>query len=127
MRWLSRRLVETLHAQVVDLFGGLQGLRDAGLLESALAQPQASFGGVPLHRDVWEMAAAYGYHLCRNHAFLDGNKRIAAVAMITFLRANGQAVRYDEVQLYLTVMDLAAGRLDKAQLAAWLRERALPR
>lgn len=125
MRWLSRSLVESIHTRLIEVFGGLHGLRDAGLLESALAQPQASFGGVAMHADVWAMAAAYGYHLCRNHPFVDGNKRVAAVAMVTFLRANGQAVRYDEVELYRMVMALADGKVDKGTLAQWLRERAL--
>lgn len=125
MRWLTRLVVEALHARLIDLFGGSHGLRDPGLLESALAQPQASFGGVPLHNDVWEMAAAYGFHLCCNHPFVDGNKRIAAVAMITFLRANGQHVRYDEVALYRIVVELASGQVSKAQLAVWLREHAI--
>lgn len=126
MRWLSPQLVLAIQARLIDLFGGLHGVRDPGLLDSALAQPQASFAGVALHGDVWAMAAAYGYHLCRNHPFIDGNKRVAAVAMVTFLRANGHQVRYDEVEFYLIVIDLAEGKLSKAQLAAWLRERALP-
>jgi len=114
-----------VHARLIDLFGGSHGLRDAGLLESALAQPPASFGGTPLHSDVWEMAAAYGFHLCCNHPFIDGNKRIAAAAMIAFLRANGQHVRYDEAELFRIVVALASGQVSKAQLALWLRERAI--
>lgn len=126
IQFLPKDVVVAIHAELVDLHGGLHGLRDSGLLESALAQPMATFGGEYLHGDLWAMAAAYGYHLCRNHAFLDGNKRVAAVAMITFLRVNGEHVRYDEVELYLTVISLAEGNLDKAALAQWLQTRAKP-
>ena len=126
-RFLSRRLVEASHAIQLDLYGGMHGLRDEGLLESALAQPRATLGGEYLLPDIWSMAAAYGFHLCRNHAFLDGNKRVAAVAMIAFLRANGEQVRYDEVELYVTMMAVAEGTLDKVSLADWLRGHALRR
>ena len=85
MKFLSRRFVVAYQARLIDLFGGLHGIRDEDLLDSALAQPEATFEGEYLHGDVWEMAAAYGFHLCSNHPFLDGNKRIAAVAMGTFL------------------------------------------
>lgn len=125
MRFLSTKFVLAYHERLIDLFGGLHGVRDPGLLESALAQPEASFDGVWLHRDIWEMAAAYAFHLCRNHPFMDGNKRIAAVAMATFLDINGYPLRVDEVDLYTTMMALAEGRLDKRELAAWLREKAL--
>lgn len=124
MRFLSKRFVVAYHKRLIDLFGGLHGVRDVGLLESALAQPEASFDGVWLHRDVWEMGAAYAFHLCLDHPFLDGNKRIAAVAMGTFLDLNGCPLRVDEVDLYATMLALAEGRLGKSELAAWLREKA---
>ncbi len=126
IRFLSQRAVLAFHARQLELYGGLRGVRDEGLLQSALAQPCATFDAEYLHRDVWAMAAAYGFHLCCNHPFLDGNKRVATVAMLTFLRVNGQNVRYDEAELYLTVMALAAGKLDKPTLAQWLREHARP-
>lgn len=99
-------------------------MRDEALLDSALARRQATFDGAPLHADVWEVAAAYGFHLMRNHAFVDGNKRIAAVAMGTFLAVNGAPLRVDEVELYETVIALAEGRLAKLEQALWLRARA---
>lgn len=117
---LSKRFVVAYHARLIELFGGSPGVRDEALLDSALAQPQATFDGVPLHGDVWEAAAAYGFHLIRNHAFIDGNKRIAAVAMGAFLEVNGAPLRVDEVELYETMMALAEGRVTKAELAAWL-------
>jgi death-on-curing protein len=121
VRFLTKRFVVAYQARLIDLFGGSHGLRDEGLLDSALAQPEAAFEGEYLHRDVWEMAAAYAFHLCRNHPFIDGNKRIAAVALGTFLSINGQPARFDEVDLYLAVMAVAEGRLDKSGLAVWLR------
>ncbi len=121
MKFLSRRFVVTYQARLIDLFGGLHGIRDERLLDSALAQPEATFAGEYLHGDVWEMAAAYAYHLCSNHPFLDGNKRIAAVAMGTFLGVNGHPLVVDELDLYRTIMAVADGRLDKAGLAEWLR------
>ena len=124
MRFLSKRFVVAYHARLIELFGGAHGIRDEGLLDSALAQPEATFDGEPLHQGVWEMAAAYGFHLCRNHPFIDGNKRIAAVAMGTFLAVNGEANVFDEVELYLAMTAVAEGRMDKPDLAAWLRTHA---
>jgi len=120
----SKRFVVAYHARLIDLFGGSHGMRDEALLDSALAQPRATFDGTPLHADLWETAAAYGFHLIRNHAFVDGNKRIAAVAIGAFLDVNGAPLRVDEVALYETMIALAEGRLTKPELAAWLRTRA---
>ncbi len=122
MKFLSQRFVLTYQARLIDVFGGSHGLRDVGLLESALAQPEATFGGTYLHEDVFAMAAAYGYHLCQNHAFVDGNKRIAAVAMATFLAVNGHELVVEEVELYQAIIAIADGRLDKQGLAQWLRD-----
>ena len=126
MKFLSRRFVGDYQARLIELFGGSHGIRDPGLLDSALAQPQATFGGQYLHSDISAMAAAYGFHLCQNHAFVDGNKRIATVAMATFLALNGHELIVGEVELYEIMMSVAAGRLDKAGLAAWLRRVATP-
>ena len=124
MRFLSTKFVIAYHERLIDLFGGTGGIRDLGLLESALAQPRASFDGAWLHRDVWEMGAAYAFHLCLNHPFIDGNKRIAAVAMATFTEINGYPLRVDEVELYNVMIAVADKRIDKAELAVWLRDKA---
>lgn len=124
MRFLPRRFVITYHERLIDLFGGSHGLRDAGLLESALAQPEASFDGVPLHTDLWEVAAAYAFHLIRNHPFVDGNKRIAAAAMGTCLEVNGAPLRVDEVELYQGIAALVSAAIGAEELAGWLREKA---
>ena len=80
-----------IHAEAIARFGGSDGVRNSALLESAVAAPQASFGGKPPYRDLFEVAAAHLYYLCRNHPFLDGNKRAALDSCIVFLRLNGVA------------------------------------
>ena len=102
-----------IHRRMVDEFGGDSGLRDRGLLESALAMPKAMFGGDYLHVDLPSMAAAYHYHLCANHPFVDGNKRVAVAAAEVFLRANGlqlEATDDDIVELTLAVASGATGK-----------------
>ncbi|NOY24316.1 MAG: type II toxin-antitoxin system death-on-curing family toxin [Oligoflexia bacterium] len=126
MRFLSRRFIVSYQGRLIELFGGAAGVRDKGLLESALAQPEATFEGQWLHRDLGEMAAAYGFHLTCNHAFVDGNKRIAAVAMGAFLEINGAPLVTDEVALYQVVIAVAEGTMSKTALADWLREQAPP-
>ena len=123
MRFLPKPFVLHYHRRIIDLFGGSHGIRDEGLLDSALAQPEASFGGELLHRDLSEMAAAYAFHIAKNHPFIDGNKRMAAICMGTFLEVNGQPLRVDEAELYLVMMAIAEGRLDKHGLAGWLRQK----
>ena len=124
MKHLPKPFVVAYQARLIDLFGGSHGIRDEALLDSALAQPQATFDGLPLHGDLWDTAAAYAFHLIRNHPFVDGNKRIAAVAMGTFLEVAGAPLRADEVELYETMMALATGRIGKVELAFWLQARA---
>src|SRR4051812_48679311 len=85
-RFLTLESVLHLHARQIELYGGAPGIRDLGLLQSAVAMPEAGFGPVRLHESIEEIAAAYLFHLARNHPFVDGNKRTAAVAMIVFLR-----------------------------------------
>lgn len=123
MKFVTKAFVLHYQRRLVDMFGGSHGLRSDALLESALAQPEATFDGCYLHEDLCAMAAAYAFHLCRNHPFVDGNKRIAAVVMGTFLAINGEELVVDEADLYLTMMAVAEGRLGKAELAEWLRSR----
>lgn len=103
----------TIHRRMVDEFGGDSGLRDRGLLESALAMPKAMFGGDYLHVDLPSMAAAYHYHLCTSHPFVDGNKRVAVAVAEVFLRANGlqlEATDDEIVELTLAVASGATGK-----------------
>jgi death-on-curing protein len=121
-KFLSVDDVLRLHADQIDSFGGSQGVRDEGLLESALAQPQASFGGELLHPTIHEQAAAYFYHLAMNHPFIDGNKRTAFAAMDSFLRLNGYSLNLTDEQAYNLVMQVAQGNMNKGELAAFLKE-----
>jgi len=113
--------VLTLHANQVNLYGGQQGVRDLGLLESALAQPLATFGGQSLHTDVFEMAAAYLFHVVQNHPFLDGNKRTGAVAALVFLDLNGVEIDAPKGSLYELTMRVATGHANKDQIADYFR------
>jgi death-on-curing protein len=124
--FLTREDVLALHDRSIRRFGGATGLRDLGLLESAIAQPEASFGGAFMHEDVWEMAAAYHFHLVSNHAFVDGNKRIGLLAALVFLEINGVSAAADSEALYAITMAVAEGRAEKAVVAAVLRGDASP-
>lgn len=122
IRFLTKEFILHFHRQILSEYGGRPGLRDEGLLESAYAQAQMTIDGEYLHRDVFEMAAAYGYHICQNHAFIDGNKRLALVAIDTFLHINGWELIADERETYVIILRLAAGELNKQQLSKWIRE-----
>lgn len=111
-----------IHEQQIVLYGGEFGLRDRGLLESALAMPQSMFSGKYLHGDLFEMAAAYLFHLVQNHPFLDGNKRTGTVLAYVFLRLNGLHLTATPDELELIVLDVACGRCDKKHLADFFRK-----
>ena len=116
--------VLAIHALQIALFGGSPGLRDHGLLASAVAQAQATFGGRYVHTDLFEMAAAYHFHLVQNHAFVDGNKRIGLAAALVFLDLNGAPIEAGTDTLYELTMAIARGERSKAETAAALRELA---
>ncbi len=101
--------------------GGLAGIRDRNLLESAVMQPMATFGGEYLHTDIFSMAAAYLFHIVKNHPFIDANKRAGLVTALSFLKLNGIVVADPSALLYDTTMAVAEGRLDKDGLAEVLR------
>ena len=115
-------VVLTIHADLLQRYGGRAGIRDRKLLESALAQPKMTIKGRFVHKTIFEKAAAYGYHLCKNHPFVDGNKRVALVLMDIFLERNGWEIVAHEEQIYSMMLDLASGKLIKAQLASWLKK-----
>jgi death-on-curing protein len=120
-RFVPEEIVPILQADLIERYGGRHGLRDPGLLASALAQPRMTAGGKYLHRTLFDKAAAYGYHLARNHPFLDGNKRIAFVTMDIFLQMNGRQINAPEEEAFKTISQLAAGGLSKRSLAKWLK------
>jgi death-on-curing protein len=114
--------VKEIHTAVLEEFGGAPGIRDEGLLDSAVAAPQASFGGQSPFADVIEVAAAYLFYLCRNHPFIDGNKRAAMVATIVFLRLNGIEPAADSDAWEALVLNVAASRFDREQTTLRLSE-----
>ena len=123
--FLSTEDVLTLHADQVDLYGGDHGVRDLELLESAVAQLRASFGGSFLHEFPFEMAAAYMYHIVQNHPFLDGNKRTGAVAAFVFLDLNDIEIDAPPGRLYDLTMSVATGQAGKAEISEFFRSHAL--
>jgi len=125
-RHLSVEAVLAIHAEVLAAHGGLPGLRDRGLLESAVAAPQASYGGRPLMREAVEIAAAYLYYLCRNQPFADGDKRTALAAALVFLQANGRMPdaglpvgRIEDWEAL--VLEVAGSKLDRKRTTLRLR------
>lgn len=124
-RFLTLEQVLELHHLQLALFGGSSGVRDQGLLESAMGNVEATFGGDYLHATTFEMAAAYLYGICRNHPFVDGNKRTAAAAALTFLDLNGIEIVATEDALYDLVIGVAEGRVPKEDVASFLEQHAL--
>jgi len=118
--FLSLAEVLEIHRDQVERYGGDPGIRDLGLLQSALAMPAAGFGGSYLHTDLHEMAAAYLFHIARNHPFIDGNKRTGAVAALVFLSVNAVEFTADENALEKAVRSVAEGEWDKAKLADFI-------
>jgi death on curing protein len=121
IRFLLEEIVLAIHDDQIRLYGGAYGIRDAAGLDAALHMPQAQFDGQYLHSTIFQMAAAYGFHLCQNHPFLDGNKRTAGMAMFTFLQLNELEPIVTEPEYYDVMMAVATGNLPKEELADWLR------
>jgi death-on-curing protein len=119
--WLDEEALLMLHAESLAEHGGLEGIRDIGLLRSAMARPQnvLAYGG---EADIAALAAAYAVGIVRNHPFADGNKRAAFVAAAVFLLLNGLELIADQADATITMLALAAGELDEALFAAWIRE-----
>lgn len=125
-RWLSRAVLLLLHVEGLAEHGGASGLRDEGLLDSALgrAMNQHAYGG---ESDLCALAAAYAFGIARNHPFVDGNKRAAFTAAATFLEINGLVFDAAEGEAIAAMLDLAAGELPEDGFAAWLRDNTRPR
>ena len=118
---LTVEIVREIHLEAITHFGGSDGVRELALLESAVAAPQASFGGKSMYADLPEIAAAYLYYICRNHPFIDGNKRAALGACLVFLRLNGFKPAPDGQPWENLTLDVAASRIDRDQTTARLR------
>jgi death on curing protein len=121
-RWLSRTIVDAVHADQLRQHGGLASVRDESALESALARPQQKWN-YGEERDLAVLAAAYAFGLARNHPYRDGNKRIAFLAMVTFLGINDRDLIADDADVVTTMLALAAGSLSETKLAVWIRDR----
>ena len=124
-RWLLDEVVIAIHDEQIAVHGGSPGIRDAGLLSSALARPKqkANYGDSSL----FDLAAAYAYGIIRNHPFVDGNKRTGFLAAYVFLHINGWELRSSEVEAVNTVMDLAAGEMDEPGFSNWLKSKSVIR
>ena len=120
IRFLLEAIVLAIHDDQIRLYGGVYGVRDPAGLDSALHTPQAQFDGQFLHSTIFEMAAAYGFHLCQNHPFIGGNKRTAGMAMFTFLQLNGLEPVASETDYYAAMIAVASGQMSKEELAAWV-------
>ena len=121
--FLTLAEVVDIHSNQIKLYGGLPGIRDINLLSSAIAMPHASFHGEYLHNDIYEMAAAYAFHIGKNHPFVDGNKRTALVSALVFLELNGISISDSQGKLYDAMLDLSTGKLNKSEFASILRKR----
>jgi death on curing protein len=113
-----------IHNDQIRRYGGHPGIRDIGLLKSAIAMPAASFGGDYLQTDIFEMAAAYLFHIVRNHPFIDGNKRTGAVSSVVFLMLNGIELEADEDNFEKMILSAAEGKIDKAAIALFFSQNA---
>ena len=127
MRYLTLGEVVALQESVVAATGGAAGIRDLGALESAVAQPRATFGGADLYPGVIEKAAALGFSLVMGHPFVDGNKRTGHAAMETFLVLNGNEVSAPVDEQERVMLQLASGELSRDAFVEWVRSRTLPR
>ncbi len=126
-RWVNRQALLLLHAESLAEHGGATGLRDAGLLDSALAPAQILVAYGQGQPDYAQLAAAYGLGLAKNYAFVDGNKRAAFLATGLFLALNGYRLKSTQADATLTVLALAAGEIDEAAFATWIREHSVKR
>ena len=114
--------VKAMHVVLINRYGGSHGTRDEKLLESAINQARSGFAGTFLHEDVYHMAAAYLYHIVKNHPFVDGNKRTAAAAAITFLKINDADVLISEHKLFKLAIEIATSKITKEQIALFFRK-----
>lgn len=119
--FLTLAEIVDIHADQIERYGGSSGIRDVTLLDSAIAIPQAGFGDQYLHQDIFQMAAAYLYHIVQNHPFVDGNKRAAFLAVGLFLGLNDFRLAADQVDAARNMLALAAGEINEEQFATWVR------
>lgn len=124
--WVREDVVLAIHSRQIAEHGGEPGLRDANLLSSGLARPRDCLACAEPSADAADFAAAYAFGLCRNHPFIDGNKRLALVVSRLFLALNGWELNAAQADKYIVLMRLAAGEMDEPHLAVWFRQRLVP-
>lgn len=117
MIFLSVEEVIDFHTEIINEFGGAHGIREMGLLISAIEMPKASMFGEFLHPTIYDQAAAYLYHIICNHPFLDGNKRTGTAAALTFLEVNHVSLKYDEYEIEELIIQIAKGKMEKPEIA----------
>jgi death-on-curing protein len=125
--WILEAQALALHTQQISLFGGSMGVRDMGLLESALARPKNIWAYAELQPGLSALAAAYAFGVSSNHPFVDGNKRAAMMVAFVFLDLNGFEVTASQEDAFVTILGLAAGELTEGQLADWFERNTAPR
>ena len=122
MKWISKEQVLSLHSELIADFGGLDGIRDGEMLDSALNAPFQTFEGVDLYPGVIEKAARLGYGLIKNHPFVDGNKRIGTHIMLMFLNLNNISLEYEDDELVATILSIASGDMDDEKMRKWIED-----
>lgn len=122
IEFLTIESVLKIHSRTIERFGGAVGIRNQEGLESAVSQPQATFENAFLHKNIFEMAAAYIFHISQNHLFIDGNKRTALAAGLSFLMINGYEIVAKNDHLYKAMMEVASGQLFKSNIALFLEK-----
>ena len=120
-KFLTLAEIIDIHTDQIKRWGGEGGVRDIRLLESAIAQPEASFGGEWLHKDLFEMSSAYAFHICQNHPFIDGNKRAALASALIFLDINGAAIEDPKGKLQASMLALVDGKYGKMEFCKLLK------
>ncbi|AFY44398.1 type II toxin-antitoxin system death-on-curing family toxin [Nostoc sp. PCC 7107] len=120
-KFIEKQDVLSIHSKQIRIYGGSLGIRDEGLLDSAIYQPQATFGGKLLHSTIIEQAAAYLFHITNNHAFVDGNKRTAFDVIVTFLNMNDYELNMSPEQAYELTMQVADNKVSKEELIELLK------
>ncbi|ODN41595.1 type II toxin-antitoxin system death-on-curing family toxin [Piscirickettsia litoralis] len=121
MIWINKLIVLQAHDTMIMQFGGSYGIRDEGLLESALIQPQQAFHYKEPKPDLYDLAAKYAYHIVKNHAFIDGNKRTALSTCLAFLEINGISANYKETALFYAIRELASGEINEFEFSSFLK------
>jgi death-on-curing protein len=127
MRYLTLDEVLELHRLALEQTGGMPGLRDLGMLESAVAQPYMAYGGEELYPTLFDKASALGYSLIKNHPFVDGNKRVGHAAMETFLVLNGHEIRAGVEEQERVILGVAAGAVGREEFTGWIRDHLVER